>query len=118
MVVQVSSTKVMSRKGYKKKPQPSSDLMVIVKAKELCKHVMNATKNMPKQYRHTLSTKMQGLAIELVEALYMANEIYIGKANLEKRYPIRRDFQQLALTKVKMLTYFLEEIKGVVEGNL
>ena len=83
-----------------------SDLMVIAKAKELCSYVMKITDNMPKKYRYTLATKMQNLCIGIIEDLYMANETYIGKKNLSTRYPIRRNYQHTALTKIKMLAYF------------
>jgi len=63
---------------------------------------------MPKHFRHTLATEMGQSALKVIRCLYHANETYIGKNNLETRYPIRRNLQQDAKTELKMLTYFAQ----------
>lgn len=101
----------MSRKGFlrsreSKKTLADDDLMAIVKAKELCSYVLLVTKNMPKHYRYSLAMEMSQSATKIIRLLYTANETYIGKNNLETRYPIRRNLQQEAKTELKMLAYF------------
>jgi len=103
----------MSRKGFSRTKKPKAtladnDLMAITRAKELCSYVLLITKNMPKHFRHTLSKEMAQSALKIIRNLYTANETYIGKNNLETRYPIRRDLQQDAKTELKMLTYFAQ----------
>jgi len=102
------SRKGFSRPKESKKTLANDDLIAIVKAKELCAYVLLVTRNMPKQYRYSLAMEMSQSATKIIRLLYTANETYIGKNNLETRYPIRRDLQQEAKTELKMLTYFTQ----------
>ena len=102
----------MATKGLSRKPRPTQktladdDLKAIKKAKELCDYVMVLTRNMPKHFRHGLARRMEDCALDVLECLYRANGTYIGKNNLQTRYPIRRDLQEDAKIELRMLSYF------------
>jgi len=81
-------------------------LTVIIRAQDLCSLIFEATDKSPKKFRATFSAKMQNLSMEIIEALYLANEVFVTQENKLSRYPIRRDYQHTALTKIKLLAYF------------
>ena len=90
----------------KMEKKPSDDMMVMIRAKELCTLILKVTNNMPKQYRYTLAQRPQNMSMEIIEYLYMANEVYVTKDNANGRYEERRQLKQKALTRVKMVAYF------------
>ena len=84
-----------------------SELTVVLRAKDLCAYVVTVTQKSPKQFRFTFVSRMQNLAMEAVENMYRANEVFIGAgraAQAEKRL----DFQHQALTALKLLAFFAE----------
>ena len=87
--------------------RPTDDMMVMVRAKELCALILKVTNNMPKQYRYTLAQRLQNMSMEVIEFLYMANEVYVTKDNENGRYEERRQLKQKALTRIKMIAYFV-----------
>ena len=81
-----------------------SELSVIVKAKELCSYVMTVTEKSPKRFRFTLVSRMQNYALDVIENLYLANEIFVqaaGTAQAEHRL----NLQQKAQTTLRLLGY-------------
>jgi hypothetical protein len=83
---------------------PRSELTVITKAKDLCRYVMTVTEKSPKRFRFTLVSRMQNLAIDIIEKAYRANEVYAsggGEGAAERR----RELQREAMTSAKLLGY-------------
>lgn len=62
-----------------------SELQVITKAKDLCSYIMVITQKSPKHYRYTFVSKLQNLALSIVENLYRANDTFVTKSNLTDR---------------------------------
>lgn len=56
-----------------------SELSVITKAKNLCSYVMVITQKSPKHFRYTFVTRLQNLALNVVEKLIRANDIFVKK---------------------------------------
>ncbi|MCL2628246.1 MAG: four helix bundle protein [Oscillospiraceae bacterium] len=84
-----------------------SDLLVITKAKDLCNYVITITQKSPKQFRFTFVSRLQNLSLDVIECLFRANDIFIGKGS-EKNAPQRLGFQHKALTNLKLLAYITE----------
>jgi len=74
------------------------DLIVITKSKDLCSYILTVTEKSPKRFRWTLTTKIQNLAIDVIEKLYRANEAF---NEFEKRLSLQHE----ALTAIKLLGY-------------
>ncbi len=70
----------------------NSELSVITKAKELCSYVMTVTDKSPKRFRFTLVSKLQNYALDVIENLYIANEIYVlpGRRDQAERRQMRQ----------------------------
>jgi len=86
----------------------TSDLAVIMKAKDLCKYVMTVTQKSPKHYRFTFTTRLQNLCMDVISDLYLANETFVGGDNAREQYAKRMDYQRAAMTKLRLLTYLAE----------
>lgn len=56
-----------------------SELTVITKAKDLCSYIMTVTQKSPKQFRFTFVTRMQNLALSVIENLFLANDVFVAK---------------------------------------
>jgi len=83
------------------------DLLVVVKAKELCTYIITVTQKSPKQFRFTFVSRLQNLALDVIERIYFANEVYIGKGS-EKNAEKRLSLQHNALTTLKIVAYISE----------
>ena len=83
--------------------QKKSELTVVMKAKELCGYIMTVTQKSPKQFRFTFVTRLQNLALDVIERIYRANEEHLmtGAAR-------RLELQRNALTDLKLLAYIAE----------
>lgn len=84
-----------------------SELSVIVKAKELCSYIMTVTEKSPKRFRFTLVAKLQSYALNTVENLYRANEVFVkngGTLAVKERL----DFQHKAITELNLLGYMAQ----------
>ena len=84
-----------------------SELSVIVKAKELCSYVMTVTEKSPKRFRFTLVSRMQNYALDVIENLYIANEVFVQGARrdlVEKRL----SYQRQAQTDLRLLGYIAQ----------
>ena len=82
-----------------------SELTVITKAKDLCSYVMTVTQKSPKQFRFTFTSRLQNLSLDVIEALYRANDTFVTKENASAREK-RLEFQHQAMTDLKLLCYF------------
>ena len=92
-------------------PQPQakpSELTVITKAKDLSKLVYNITMKSPKQFRFTLSSRMQNLSSEIIADLFFANEVYVGGKDAKSQYLVRMEYQRNARSKLHLLMYFAD----------
>ena len=89
-----------------KKPE---EMKVIMVGRELCGYVLQATHKSPKEFRYSVSSRLQNLSLDVLENLYRANEVYVedGPEKQERRRQ-RLDFQQKAMTSLRMLTFFAE----------
>ena len=92
----------------------ASELIVITKARELVKYVINATRKIPKSERYTFAVRVQTLALDMMECMVRANSIVIAPKKLE-RYKNRYELQQKALSSIKVLEYF---VAIAVEENI
>ncbi|MBR1470603.1 MAG: four helix bundle protein [Lachnospiraceae bacterium] len=59
-----------------------SELSVITKAKELCSYIMKVTDRSPKRFRFTLVSRLQNYALDVIENLIRANEIYVSAGDM------------------------------------
>lgn len=84
-----------------------SELAVITKAKDLCSYIMTITDKSPKRFRFTLVAKLQNYALNTIETLYRANEVFVKKGDREKAEQ-RMEFQHQALTEIKLLGYMAQ----------
>ncbi|MCL2080168.1 MAG: four helix bundle protein [Oscillospiraceae bacterium] len=84
-----------------------SELLVVTRSKDLCSYVITITQKSPKQFRFTFVSRLQNLSLEVIECIYRANDIYIGKGS-EKNIAKRLEFQHRALTALKLLAYVAE----------
>ena len=84
-----------------------SDLLVVTKAKELCSYIITVTQKSPKQFRFTFVTRLQNLALDVIQNIYYANEIYVSKGN-DKNAEKRLSLQHHALTTLKLIAYISE----------
>lgn len=60
-----------------------SELVVITNAKRLTDYVFIITQKSPKHFRHTLTNRMQNYALDIIEDLYAANDVYITRTDLQ-----------------------------------
>ena len=83
----------------------SDELAVVTKAKELCRYVVTATNKSPRRFRFTFVSRMQNMALDIVESLFLANEVYTGKGARAEALERRLDYQHRAMTTAKLLAY-------------
>lgn len=95
--------------------QPA-DLAVMTAAKALCEYVLLVTQSSPKRFRFTFVSRLQNLALEVVEDVYRANDVFIGKGCSPGSPRRRLDFQQVALTDARLIAYLAE--MGYQQGCL
>ena len=83
-----------------------SELIVITKSKDLCAYIITATGKSPKQFRFTFVSRLQNLSLDMIEKIYYANELYIGKDS--DSHKERLSLQHQALTTCKLIAYLSE----------
>jgi hypothetical protein len=66
---------------------------------------MTVTHKSPKQFRFTFTSRLQNLSLDVIEALYRANDTFVTKENASAREK-RLEFQHQAMTNLKLLAYF------------
>lgn len=83
----------------------TSELFVITKAKELSSYILVITDKSPKKFRFTLTSRLQNLSLNVLEYLIKANDVYIGKNANVHQIRLRSEWQQRAITDLKLLSY-------------
>ena len=83
----------------------NNDLGVITKAKDLCSYIMVITQKSPKHFRYSFVSRMQNLALDIIEKLYRANDVFFNK-NMPQAYEKRVEYQHEAMTDIRLLAYF------------
>ena len=81
-----------------------SELTVITKEKDLCSYVMTVTQKSPKHFRYTFVSKLQNLALSVIENLFRANDVFVSKQDILAQKE-RLEFQRTAMTDLKLLGY-------------
>ena len=85
-------------------PNQPGEMAVVTKAKELCAYVMTVTQKSPKQFRFTFTSRLQNLALDVIEQIYRANDVMLdGNAQNRAR---RLEHQHASLTSLRILAYF------------
>ena len=84
-----------------------SELSVITKAKELCSCIMTVTDKSPRRSRFTLVSRMQNYALDVIENIYIANEIYVQTGRRDQAEK-RQAYQQQAQTALRLLGYIAQ----------
>ena len=84
-----------------------SELSVITKAKDLCSYIMTVTDKSPKRFRFTLVSRLQNYALDIIEHLIMANEIFVSAGD-GRSAAQRLAHQRKAMSTLKLLGYISE----------
>lgn len=88
-------------------PPRQSELTVIAKDKDLASYVLTITQKSPKRFRFTLVAKLQGYALDTIESLYRANEVYVTPGDAPAAAK-RLEYQHQALTSLKLLAFMAQ----------
>ncbi len=83
-----------------------TDLAVIAKAKDLSSYILTVTEKSPKRFRFTLTSRLQNSALDIVENLYLANEVFVNGSEESKNR--RLELQHKAMTRLKLLCYIAQ----------
>jgi len=76
----------------------NAELVVVTKAKDFCSYVMEVTQKSPKQYRFTYVSRMQNLALSIIENILRANDLLVGGKHGVGNFQRRHDYQMEAIT--------------------
>ncbi len=82
-----------------------SELLVITRAKELTTYIITVTEKSPKKFRFTLVSRLQNYSLDILEKLYLANDVMMNKSMTMEDMKKRRKYQQNAMTKLRLLAY-------------
>ncbi|MBR1453826.1 MAG: four helix bundle protein [Lachnospiraceae bacterium] len=80
------------------------ELSVVTKAKDLCNYVITITEKSPKKFRFVFVNRMQNLTLDVIENIYMANDMMLSKV-MNSTYQKRLSYQHKALTNLRLLSY-------------
>lgn len=86
----------------------AGELAVITKAKDVCNYIITVTDKSPKKFRFTLIGRMQNYALDIIEGMIMANEVYVTEKGLGVNIEALKERQKLqrnVLTNIKLLAY-------------
>ena len=81
-----------------------SELAVVTKAKDLCNYVITITEKSPKKFRFVFVNRMQNLTLDIIENIYMANDLMLAKG-MSATYQKRLAYQHKVLTNLRLLSY-------------
>ena len=81
-----------------------SELTVITKAKDLCGYILTVTQKSPKNFRYTFVSRVQNLAMDIIENLYRANDVFVVRGDAVSCAE-RLSLQHKAMTNIKLLAY-------------
>lgn len=85
-----------------------SELHVVMRAKDLCRYVMTVTQRCPKQYRFTFVSRLQNLSLDIIQDIYMANDVYVSGPDARSKAQRRLELQHKAMTETRLLCYITE----------
>lgn len=83
----------------------NKELIVIEKAKDLGDYLFQVTNNSPKKFRFTFVSRMQNLALDLIENLYRANSVRVNEENKQAALKRRKAYQREAKVSLDVLCY-------------
>lgn len=107
--------KQLTKEAKEGKPKPkkkihirkdASELVVISRARDLVKYVVNASRKIPKSERYTFATRVQGLALDMISNMVRANTIVVRPKKIEQ-FQKRYEFQEKAQCDLKVLEYIV-----------
>ncbi len=78
---------------------------VITKSRILIEYIFTVTEKSPKKFRFTIISRMHNIALDIMENLIRANEIYIKDKEQTADYRRRFYYQKEALIAIKLLGY-------------
>ena len=81
--------------------QKQSELTVVTKAKDLCSYIMAVTQKSPKHFRYTFVSRMQNLALSVIENLFRANDVFATKADKLKYFQKAYQGGNIELEEIK-----------------
>lgn len=81
------------------------ELSVISAAKDLCSYIVIVTQKSPKHFRYTFVTRIQNLALSVIEELYRANDVFVMRGDTAAQRE-RLSHQRKVLTDLRLLAYF------------
>lgn len=84
-----------------------SELQVITSAKKLASYVMTITQKTPKQFRFSITGRLQGYVLDIVEELYYANDIFLRPGS-KAGWAQRQARQRKAMSELKLLAYMAQ----------
>lgn len=87
------------------KKHEESELLVIVKAKDLGNYIFTVTDKSPKKFRFSLISRLQNLALSIIENLYRANMVFVKDSKAIDRIEVRKKYQREAYVDLKLLNY-------------
>ncbi len=82
-----------------------SELLVIVKAKDLGNYIFTVTDKSPKKFRFSLISRLQNLALSMIENLYRANMVFVKDSKAIDKIEVRKKYQREAYVDLKLLGY-------------
>jgi hypothetical protein len=83
----------------------SVDLSVITEAKKLTSLVFSITDKSPKKFRFTFVSRLQNLALDIVESLFRANDTYFARDSSQHQLAERLELQHGAATSARLVGY-------------
>lgn len=81
------------------------ELTIITKTKKLAEYIFTITDKSPKKFRFTFVARMQNQALDIMENLLRANEIYFGSGSSSENRKRRVQYQEEAMVGIKILGY-------------
>ena len=87
------------------KKREESELLVIVKAKDLGNYIFTVTDKSPKKFRFSLISRLQNLALSMIENLYRANMVFVKDSKAIDKIEVRKKYQREAYVDLKLLGY-------------
>lgn len=77
--------------------EKESELGVIVKSRKLIEYIFTITEKSPKKFRFTIIAHLQNKALNIMEYLILANEIYVKDSTHTESSRRRLGYQQEAM---------------------
>ena len=59
-----------------------NELIVVTRAKDLCSYIMTVTQKCPKNFRYTYVSRLQNLAMDVIENIFRANDTFVSKGDV------------------------------------